>query len=92
MSFNMINFKLMKYYFQILIFIIPISTYSQSNLKTILKSVEIIVSGLSFIKGNDKSHSNAKTIESVCIENNLTNILISNGFRTMKTLFVKLEN
>lgn len=48
----------------------PISIYSQSNLETILKSGEIIVSGLSFIKGN-KSHPNSKTIESVCIKNKL---------------------
>jgi hypothetical protein len=27
---------------------------------------------LSFIKGNNKNHSNAKTIESVCIKNKLT--------------------
>ena len=46
--------------------------FAQTNLETILKSGEIIVSGLSFIKGNNKSHSNAKTIESVCIKNKLT--------------------
>lgn len=45
--------------------------FAQTNLETILKSGEIIVSGLSFIKGNNKSHSNAKTIESVCIKNKL---------------------
>ncbi len=47
-----------------------LNIYSQSSLETILKSGEIIVSGLSFIKGT-KSHSNSKTIESVCIKNKL---------------------
>lgn len=61
----------MKYYVLILIFLLPISLFAQSNLETILKSGEVIVSGLSIIKGT-KSHSNSKTIETVCIKNKLT--------------------
>ncbi len=60
----------MKQYIFILLFLSPITFFAQSNLETILKSGEIIVSGLSFIKGT-KNHSNSKTIESVCIKNKL---------------------
>ena len=55
----------------LLFLVLPISIFSQSNLETILKSGEIIVSGLSFIKGT-KSHPNSKTIESLCIKNKLS--------------------
>lgn len=61
----------MKQYIFILLFLSPITFFAQSNLETILKSGEIIVSGLSFIKGT-KNHSNSKTIESLCIKNKLT--------------------
>jgi hypothetical protein len=44
--------------------------YAQSNIETILKSGELIISGLSIIKA--KGHPNSKTIESVCIKNKLT--------------------
>lgn len=44
--------------------------FAQSNIETILKSGELIISGLSIIKAN--GHSNSKTIESVCIKNKLT--------------------
>ena len=46
-------------------------SYSQSTIETILKSGEIIVTGLSFIKGA-KSQSNSKVIETVCVKNKLT--------------------
>lgn len=48
--------------------------YSQSDFDKILKSGEIIVNGLSFLK-KDKSETketNSKVIESVCIKNKLT--------------------
>lgn len=45
--------------------------FAQSNIENILKSGEIIVNGLSIIKGT-KSHTNSKTIESVCIKNKLS--------------------
>lgn len=44
--------------------------FAQSNIETILKSGELIISGLSIIKA--KGHPNSKTIESVCIKNKLT--------------------
>jgi hypothetical protein len=49
-------------------------SYSQSDLQNILRGGEIIVNGLSFLKGtksNSKS-TNSKVIESVCIKNKLT--------------------
>lgn len=45
--------------------------FAQTNIENILKSGEIIVNGLSIIKGT-KSHTNSKTIESVCIKNKLS--------------------
>ncbi|MFZ4105914.1 hypothetical protein [Flavobacterium sp.] len=44
--------------------------FAQSNIETILKSGELIISGLSIIKA--KGNPNSKTIESVCIKNKLT--------------------
>jgi len=48
-------------------------SYSQSDFEKVLKSGEIIVNGLSFLK-KDKSEikeTNSKIIESVCIKNKL---------------------
>mgnify|MGYP003606847456 FL=1 len=48
------------------------SVFSQSNFEKVLRSGEVIVSGLSFLK-NSKSESktNSKVIESVCVKNKL---------------------
>lgn len=46
-------------------------TFAQSDLENILKGGEIIVNGLSFIKGS-KPKTDSKTIESICIKNKLT--------------------
>jgi len=52
-------------------FIITTSSFAQSDIDKFLKGGEILVNGLSFIKGN-KSKSDSKTIESVCIKNKLS--------------------
>jgi hypothetical protein len=57
-----------------LIFYLFISTsiYSQSDIDRILKSGEIIVNGLSFLKKeNATANSNLKVIESVCVKNKM---------------------
>lgn len=58
------------YFKTILILFFINTTIAQSNLDKLLKTGEIIVTGLSFIKGN-KTAVNAKVIESVCIKNKL---------------------
>lgn len=60
----------MKYYVLMLIFL-PMISIAQSDIDKLLKGGEIIVNGLSFIKGN-KPKSDAKTIESICIKNKLS--------------------
>lgn len=51
-----------------------ISSYSQSDLDKVLKGGEIIVNGLSFLKGNKSEikSTNSKVVESVCVKNKLT--------------------
>ena len=60
----------MKYYVLLLIFL-PIISFAQSDIEKLLKGGEIIVNGLSFIKGN-KPKTDSKTIESICIKNKLS--------------------
>lgn len=58
----------------LIICLITITSYSQTDVDKILKGGEIIVNGLSFLK-KDKSEAketNSKIIESVCIKNKLT--------------------
>ena len=50
--------------------ILPFALEAQSSLETILKSSEIIVSGLSFIKGS-KSKPDTKIVEYFCVKNKL---------------------
>lgn len=52
-------------------FIITTSSFAQSDLDKFLKGGEIIVNGLSFIKGNNPK-TDSKTIESICIKNKLS--------------------
>jgi len=49
------------------------SVYSQSNFEKVLRSGEIIVTGLSFLKKDksDSKETNSKVIESVCVKNKL---------------------
>ena len=54
-----------------ILFLFQSFSFAQSTIETILKSGEIIVTGLSFIKG-EKSQLNSKSIESVCVKNKLS--------------------
>lgn len=57
----------------IIIFFFPLLIQAQSNFEKVLRSGEIIVTGLSFLK-KDKSQAketNSKVIESVCVKNKL---------------------
>lgn len=57
----------------IIFYFISFFSYSQSNFEKVLRSGEIIVTGLSFLK-KDKSQAketNSKVIESVCVKNKL---------------------
>lgn len=60
----------------ILFFLFPIITFAQSDIEKVLKSGEIIVNGLSILKGNKSSlitsNPNSKTVESICIKNKLS--------------------
>ena len=50
--------------------LLPSISFAQSDFEKVLKGGEILVNGLSFFKGN-KSSSNSKTIESLCVKNKL---------------------
>lgn len=58
---------------KIILFALFITTisFAQSDFDKLLKGGEIIVNGLSFIKGN-KPKSDSKNIESICIKNKLS--------------------
>lgn len=50
-----------------------ISIYSQSDFDKVLKGGEIIVNGLSFLKGNkSENKTNIKYVESICVKNKLS--------------------
>jgi hypothetical protein len=58
----------------IVILLLTIQSYSQSDFEKVLKSGEVLVNGLSFFK-NSKSENkkpDSKTIESICVKNKLT--------------------
>ncbi len=50
---------------------LPVVSRAQSDFQNLLKSGEILVNGLSFIKGN-KTKTDAKTIETFCVKNKLS--------------------
>jgi hypothetical protein len=54
------------------------SVNAQSDVDKILKGGEIIVNGLSFLKGNksEAKLTNSKVVESVCVKNKLTDKII----------------
>lgn len=59
----------------LLVIIFPLFSYSQSDIDKVLKGGEIIVNGLSFLKGNKSNlaaNSTSKVIESVCVKNKLS--------------------
>jgi hypothetical protein len=64
----------MKYKFLMILMIFPLFTFAQSDIDKVLKGGEIIVNGLSFLKGNknDTKSTNSKVVESVCVKNKLT--------------------
>ena len=63
----------LKKYLSILL-LIPLFTFSQSSFEKVLRSGEVIVTGLSFLKGSktNAKANDSKFIESVCIKNKLT--------------------
>ncbi len=62
----------MKYIILIVAFLmLPMISNAQSDFQNLLKSGEILVNGLSFIKGN-KTKTDAKTIETFCVKNKLS--------------------
>lgn len=52
-------------------FMLPMISIAQSDFQNLLKSGEILVNGLSFIKGN-KTKTDSKTIETFCVKNKLS--------------------
>lgn len=58
----------------IISFFITNISYGQSSFEKVLRSGEVIVTGLSFLKGSktDAKASDSKVIESVCVKNKLT--------------------
>ena len=57
----------------VLVFIlIPLFSFAQSDLQTVLKGGELLLSGLTVFKiAKSDSKSNSKVIESVCVKNKL---------------------
>ena len=50
--------------------LLPITSFSQSDLETVIKGGELLLSGLSIFKvANSDSKENSKVIESVCVKN-----------------------
>lgn len=60
----------LKLYF-IIIFFLPIFSFSQSDIQNILKGGEILVNGLTILKNNKTSTINNGTVESFCVNNKL---------------------
>ena len=58
----------------IIFLLFPIITFAQSDFEKVIKSGEILVNGLSFLKSNksETNTSNSKIIESVCVKNKLS--------------------
>jgi hypothetical protein len=56
-----------------IVFLLPLFCFPQSDIDKVLKGGEIIVNGLSFLKGNKSnlSSTSSKVVESVCIKNKL---------------------
>ena len=73
-SVNKLNFFIV-----IIICFNSVNSDCQSDIDKVLKGGEIIVNGLSFLKGNKSNltpTSNSKVVESVCIKNKLTDKII----------------
>ncbi|WP_293871847.1 hypothetical protein, partial [Flavobacterium sp.] len=61
----------MKLNFLIFIMFFPILSFPQSDLQTVLKGGELLLSGLSVFKTAKSGKSDSKFIESVCVKNKL---------------------
>lgn len=63
----------MKKTFIITLLLLSIQSFSQSDFEKVLKSGEVLVNGLSFLKTNksETKSTNSKVIESVCVKNKL---------------------
>lgn len=55
-----------------LLLVLPMMSFAQSDLTAIVKGSEILVSGLITIFSSSKKHTNAMTVESVCIKNKMS--------------------
>lgn len=55
----------------VLVFFLPLLSFSQSDIQTAIKGGELLLSGLSIFKTVRGSNSDSKVIESVCIKNKL---------------------
>ena len=69
------NFKVLI----IIVLLLPVFSFAQSDIDKVLKGGEILVNGLSFLKGNKSnltSSSNSKVVESVCVKNKLSDKII----------------
>ncbi len=64
----------MRNYIFLIINVLPLFCFAQSDFDKVLKSGEVLVNGLSFFKSgkSDNKSANSKTIESVCVKNKLT--------------------
>ena len=52
--------------------LLPVMSFAQSDLQTVLKGGELLLSGLTILKvAKSDSKSNSKVIESVCVKNKL---------------------
>lgn len=66
--------KLKKLLVLSILIVLPNFSFSQSDFDKILKSGEVLVNGLSFLKTNktETKSNNSKIIESICVKNKLT--------------------
>lgn len=57
--------------FMVIIFLLPMVSFAQSDLQTAIKGGELLLSGLSVFKTAKSGKSDSKFIESVCVKNKL---------------------
>lgn len=56
---------------RLIVLLLPLLTFSQSDIQTAIKGGEILLSGLSIFKTAKSGKSDSKLIESVCVKNKL---------------------
>ncbi|OYU85579.1 MAG: hypothetical protein CFE24_01360 [Flavobacterium sp. BFFFF2] len=52
--------------------ILPLVSFSQTDIDKALRGSELLLNGLSFLKSNKSDTANSKTVESVCVKNKLS--------------------